>query len=190
MKALQIIKYSLLASMVALIVGFLHYNLPRTDVVQIKGTDVKRLDRRHSGDVTKTRDVRYLSTVTRKDKVRVFRNEDTGWGWPPYLKFDSADLTARAQLLVQDPEKPWVRVRYYGWRIKVLTLFPNAVSLKVVDKNYTHLPIFNIVFVAVLIVVGVVVWLSLRRLLGRLRNSERFQSLSRSVTDRFGDGQR
>jgi len=30
-------------------------------------------------------------------KPRVFRNEDTGWGFPFYFKFNSADLQAVAQ---------------------------------------------------------------------------------------------
>ena len=177
MKTLQIIKYSFLAILAVTVVGFLHYNLPRTDVVQITGTDVKRVDRKDPSAGTRTRDVRYLSTVTRHGKVRVFRNEDTGWGWPPYFKFNSADLAGHAQLLIQNPEKPWVRVRYYGWRINVFTLFPNAVSLKIVGEDYTHIPIFNIVLIMLLIGAGVVLWLLIRRLMERLRRSEGFRSI-------------
>lgn len=186
MKTLQIIKYSFLALLAVLVLAFLHYNLPRTDVVQITGTDVKRVDRDQPSEATRTRDVRYLSTVTRDGKVRVFRNEDTGWGWPPYFKFNSADLTGHAQSIIQDSNKPWVRVRYYGWRINVFSLFPNAVSLKIVDKDYTHIPAFNILFMILLIGAVVVLWLSMRRLMERLRRSERFQSISRL----FGGGQR
>ena len=177
MKTLKIIKYSFLALLAVVVVAFLHYNLPRTDVVQITGTDVKRVDREHPSAAAKTRDVRYISAVTRDGKVRIFRNEDTGWGWPPYLKFDSADLAGHAQLFMQDPAKPWVRVRYYGWRINIFTLFPNAVSLKIVDKDYTHLPVFNIVFIILLIGAALVLWLSIRRLLERLRQSDRFRSI-------------
>ncbi len=177
MKTLQIIKYSVLAILAVTVVGFLHYNLPRTEVVQITGTDVKRVDRDHPTEVTRTRDVRYISTVTRDGKVRVFRNEDTGWGWPPYLKFNSADLAGHAQLIMQDAAKPWVRVRYYGWRINIFTLFPNAVSVKIVDKDYTHIPMFNIVFLILLTGAAVIAWLGIRRLVNRLRRSERFRSI-------------
>ncbi len=183
MKTLQIIKYSFLALLAVLVVGFLHYNLPRTAVVQITGTDVKRVDRDHPTEAAQTRDVRYISTVSRNGKVRVFRNEDTGWGWPPYLKFDSADLAGHAQLFMQDPAKPWVRVRYYGWRINIFTLFPNAVSLKIVDRDYTHIPVFNIVLIIFLIGAAFVLWLSIRRLAERLRQSGRF----RSISNLFGD---
>ena len=86
----------------------LHKNLPRTEVVQITGTDVKRVDKsdKKSKDVqegsqrekvVRTSDVRFINAVSRNGKVMVFRNEDTGWGWPPFFKFDSADLTAQAQ---------------------------------------------------------------------------------------------
>ena len=119
-------------------------------MVQITGTDVKRIDRGDKEQSQKTRDVRYINTVTRSGKIKVFRNEDTGWGWPPYLKFDSADQTAEAQTILQNPDNPWVRVRYYGWRIQVFSLFPNAISIKVVDEDYTHIPVFNIVFLTLL----------------------------------------
>lgn len=189
MKAIRIIKYSVLAIAAIAAAAFLHYNLPHTDVVQITGTDVKRIDRQDTVQGQRTRDVRYLSTVNRDGKVRVFRNEDTGWGWPPYFKFDSADLTAKAQTIMQDPNRPWVRVRYYGWRIKIFSLFPNAVSLKVVDKDYTHIPVFNIVF---LILLASLAFLFLRwigRLGERLEDNEHFQSISRSARKLFAKAQ-
>jgi len=155
-------------------------------VVQLTGTDVKRMDRQDPQNGARTRDVRYLNAVTRSGKIRVFRNEDTGWGWPPYLKFDSADLSAEAQSLIQNPEKPWARVRYYGWRIKVFSLFPNAISLKVVDKDYTHIPWFNILFIVLLAFGAVFIVRIFRRLMERLRGSGRYQEISQSVRNRIG----
>jgi hypothetical protein len=165
MKPVRVFAYVLAALIVVALGLFLHYNLPNTQVVQITGTDVKRVDKDTAG--SQTRDVRYINAVTRDGKIRVFRNEDTGWGWPPYFKFDSADLTAQAQAILKSTEEPWVRVRYYGWRLNLLSLFPNAVSLKIVDKDYVHAPWFNILFVAFLTVgiLGTVV--VLRRLLKR-----------------------
>jgi len=182
----KIIRYSLLTALVVVAGSFLHYNLPRTDVVQLTGTDVKRMDRKDPQSGSSTRDVRYLNAVARTGKIRVFRNEDTGWGWPPYLKFSSADLSAKAQSLIQNPEKPWVRVRYYGWRIKMLSLFPNAVSLKVVDQNYTHIPWFNIIFLILLSAGTFFTLRFFRRLIGRLNRSERYQEISKSVRNRIG----
>jgi len=186
MKTLQIVKYSLLALVAAGAIAFLHYNLPRTDVVQITGTDVKRIDRGGKDSGTQTRDVRYLNAVTRSEKVRVFRNEDTGWGWPPYFKFHSADLTAKAQTIMQDSDKPWVRVRYYGWRITILSLFPNAVSIKVVDKDYNHIPAFNIIFLTSLAIAIFFLVRFVRGLGGRLEESDGYQSISASIGKLFG----
>ena len=144
--------------LILIIALFFHYNLPRTAVVQISGTDIKRLDKTKKVEeeqgktdgqvksVPHTRDVRFVNTVSLKGKPMVFKNQDTGWGWPPYFKFDSADLTAEAQAFATDQNKPWVLVKYYGWRFTVFSMFPNALSLKQVDQDYTHIPIFNIVF--------------------------------------------
>lgn len=186
MNVSTIVKYSTLTALAIVLGMFLHYNLPRTDVVQLTGTDVKRMDRKDPQNGSGTRDVRYLNAVTQVGKIRVYRNEDTGWGWPPYLKFDSADLSAEAQNLIQKPEKPWVRIRYYGWRIKVFSLFPNAISLKVVDKDYTHIPWFNIVFVTLLAVGAIFVARVFRRLIDRLRRSGRYQNISQSVRNHIG----
>ena len=76
----------------------------------------------------------------------MYRNEDTGWGWPPYFKFNSADVTAQAQSLAGETEKSWVLVTYYGWRVTLLSHFPNAIGLEKVNKDYRHLPLFNIFF--------------------------------------------
>jgi hypothetical protein len=190
MKATQIVKISSVAVLILVFGLFLHYNLPRTDVVKVTGTDVKRLDRGSSSKDARTRDVRFLSALTRDGKVKVFRNEDTGWGWPPYFKFGSADLTAKVQTFVESPEKkPWVRVRYYGWRIKIFSLFPNAISLKVVDKDYKHLPWFNIIFLTLL---GIGIFLLVRKArswIERLRKKPWFQSGSRSAHNRLNDDQ-
>ena len=145
MKALRIAKYVVLAALFVAIALFLHYNLPGTDVVQIVGTDVKRTDSNKKDEVV-TRDVRFITSIMRDGGTRVYRNEDTGWGWPPYFKFNSADLTGQAQSLASETERPWVLVTYYGWRITVLSLFPNAIALEKVDKDYRHLPLFNIFF--------------------------------------------
>jgi len=166
MNAVRTIKYVLLAIVIVAMGAFLHYNLPRTDVVQITGTDVKRLDREVSANA-QTRDVRFISAQNRDGKIRVYRNEDTGWGWPPYFKFDSATLTAESQTYASEAQKPWVRVRYYGWRINVFSLFPNAISLKIVDRDYTHIPYFNIIMVLVLAVAGFFLWRFFDRLMDR-----------------------
>lgn len=167
---------------------FFHYNLPRTAVVQISGTDIKRMDKTkgmkkeqgNAGGQVKsepnTTDVRFINSLSRKGKPMVFKNVDTGWGWPPYFKFDSADLTAEAQSFVTEQNKPWVLVKYYGWRIKVFSMFPNAVALKQVDKDYTHLPLFNIVFFILLIVLIFITRRKFKQIVAKVRGRNKTNS--------------
>lgn len=158
MKTSTAIKYGLQTLFIVLVVAFLHYNLPRTQVAQIIGTDVKRLDStargksadNPQGKGVKVRDVRFINAQSKDGKVEVFRNEDTGWGWPPYMKFNSADITAQAQTFANSEEKPWVLLKYYGWRIRIFDMFPNIISLKQVPRDYKHIPWFNLIFLLVL----------------------------------------
>ena len=154
---------------------FFHYNLPRTAVVQISGTDIKRVDKsvavekeedgadKEQQTTTQTADVRYINSVSRDGKPMVFRNEDTGWGWPPYFKFDSADVTAEAQAFATDQDKPWVLVKYYGWRFTMFSMFPNVLDLKKVNKDYSHIPVFNMIFFIILITLVLVLRYKVKR---------------------------
>lgn len=137
MKTLRIAMYVVMSALVITVVLFLYYNLPRTYVVQIIGTSVKR---------SNNNDIRFITVLTRGGKMQMYRNEDTGWGWPPYFKFNSANLSGQARVFASEAKKPWVLITYYGWRVTVLSLFPNVIALKKVDKNYNHLPLFNIFF--------------------------------------------
>ena len=181
MKFSTTVKYGLPAAFILLIAVVLHYNLPRTQVMQIIGTDVKRLD---SSDKVKadgaeqvqgkkgvvvSRDVRFINAVSQSGKAKVFRNEDTGWGWPPYFKFNSADVTAQAQSFTTAEEKAWVLVKYYGWRIHIFDIFPNVTSLKQVTRDYTHIPWFNIVFLGLLGAGGYYAVRRFRRLIQRFK---------------------
>lgn len=76
------------------------------------------------------RDVRFIETVRPNGKVFVYRNEDTGWIWPPYFKYDSANLHAEATNLKSTSAQPqWVSITAYGWRIPWLTAYPNAIAI-------------------------------------------------------------
>lgn len=140
-----------------LIGAFLHYSLPSRDVVRIVGTDVVRQDveRRDAqgNTVVTTQDVRFIYAKWPDGGDRVYRNEDTGWGWPPYLKFDTANLAGKATDLVSTAEAPkWVVVRHYGWRIPLLSMFPNALSIRLAEGPDERLvPWFNIVFIVLLV---------------------------------------
>ncbi|SCY86799.1 DUF1523 family protein [Paracoccus tibetensis] len=80
------------------------------------------------------RDVRFIDTVRPNGRVRVYRNEDTGWVWPPYFKYDSANLQAMATNLQSPAGAPvWVNVSAYGWRMPWLSTYPNMISVRVVE---------------------------------------------------------
>ena len=151
--------------------GFLHYTLPQNDIVRVVNTEVRRVDfgmnsifwaNSGAGDAVSTvnRDVLFIETIQPNDAVMVYRNEDTGWGWPPYFKFDTADLQAEARNLASTGENvQWVAIRHYGWRNKWISIFPNALSVRPVDGPDTRLiPWFNIVFLTVLFVIFATLW--------------------------------
>ncbi|WP_349775070.1 DUF1523 family protein [Frigidibacter sp. SD6-1] len=151
--------------LVFLIVGlFLNYTLPSHDVVRITNT-YNRLTTvswenawayaspdTGTGEGAETRDIRFIEAVHDDDSVVVFRNEDTGWVWPPYFKYDSSNLHAEASNLRSDKAAPqWVMVTYYGWRLPILSIYPNAVKVRAVDSpDATVLPWVNILILSAL----------------------------------------
>lgn len=144
-----------LAGIAALaVVLFVDYYLPSTMLVQVTGHEVKRMDTgkdKASGQAI-TRDVRFIyAKGVENQKDYVFRNEDTGWGWPPYFKFNSGDLAAKAINIKETEPDATVLVTYYGWRITYMDLYPNMVDLEVVDPDYTHIPVVKILILAVII---------------------------------------
>jgi len=64
----------------------------------------------------------------------VYRNEDTGWSWPFYFKFDTASLQTEADDLRSTPEQPkWAVMTHYGWRNEYFSAFPNAIAIRPVE---------------------------------------------------------
>ena len=142
------------------VLAFFHYTLPQHDIARITDTYEKRVDpgtnalfwaNADSGsDLTVTnRDVFFIQTFRTNDKPMIYRNEDTGWGWPPYFKFDTSNLQAEASDLISKSsnETPqWVVVRHYGWRIEFQSIFPNAVEIWAVDDpDVRIIPWLNII---------------------------------------------
>lgn len=165
-----------------LIVGlFLHYTLPQRDVVHIINTYNKNTpiganwmfysieDTGTGVETTATiRDIRFIDAVFPDEQsVMVYRNEDTGWFWPPYFKWDSSTLQAEAQNLKSDKTNPqWVAVTHYGWRLPIFSIFPNAVSITPVEgPDVTLIPWVNIIiltFLAFVIFMIRKMWLQFR----------------------------
>lgn len=156
------VKWTFLLAIAAVVGAFLHYTLPQTDIVRIVGTENRRIDFGENSifwanpDIgtsgLTTRDVRFIETITPSGRASVYRNEDTGYGWPPYFKLDSSNLQAEARDVISNANTPqWVAVTHYGWRSEFLTIFPNAVGVRAVDgPDVTIVPWFNIIFLTLL----------------------------------------
>ena len=140
----------------------LHYVLPRHDVVRIVNTEVRRVDASGKpvggGDrAGSSRDVYYIYAEDPETRApHVYRNEDTGWGFPFYFKFNSADEQAVAASI--SAEKGVALITKYGWRLQLFSWFPNAVNIRRWDPAQSVIPWFNIVlFTGAALLVGYVV---------------------------------
>lgn len=169
----RFLMFLLLLLVVCAAVG-LSYVLPRHAVVNINGHDVKRIDQ--SGAVVDarnpakgaTRDVFFINASNPIEKeVYVFRNEDTRFGFPWYFKFDSVEVQARSQLIEAEESRlaspAYALVTYYGWRMPMFNLFPNAVDVRPWESVEPPFPVFNTVFLSVLGLIVLVVWWKLWR---------------------------
>lgn len=157
------VKWAFIGLFWLLVAAFLHYTLPQNDIARITDTYEKRIDfgensifwsNQGSGDAENTpnRDVFFIQARRANGRVMVYRNEDTAWGWPPYFKFDTANLQAEANDLKSTAEAPkWVAIKHYGWRNEFLSIFPNAISVHPVDgPDVRIIPWFNIIFLTTL----------------------------------------
>ena len=172
---MRIVKWTLGLLVALLVFAFLHYTLPQHDIVRITDTYEKRVDPGENswfwaapdagykaGD---NRDVFFIQTIQRNGKPMVYRNEDTGWGWPPYFKFDTSNLQTEAADLKSTAENPkWVVITHYGWRNEFLSIYPNAIAIRPVDSpDVTIIPWFNIIFLTLLALVLWRAWVAFRR---------------------------
>ncbi|MGL2628846.1 DUF1523 family protein [Helicobacter pylori] len=131
------------------------YCMPHYSVAVISGVEVKRMNENENTPNNKevktlARDVYFVQTYDPKDKksVTVYRNEDTRFGFPFYFKFNSADISALAQSLVNQQ----VEVQYYGWRINLFNMFPNVIFLKPLKEgDEMSKPVFSWILYALLL---------------------------------------
>ncbi|RUS58837.1 DUF1523 family protein [Pseudorhodobacter sp. E13] len=167
---MRYVKWTFLSLIALLLFSFFHYTLPQTDIARVVGTENRRIDFGENSffwaspdvgtAVDKNRDVFFIQTFRADGKPMVYRNEDTGWGWPPYFKLDSSNLQAEAQGMVSSVDNPrWVAITHYGWRNEFLTIFPNAISMRPVEgPDASIFPWFNVIFFVVLGGVLLLLW--------------------------------
>ena len=173
------IKWGFLITAWLLFGAFLHYTLPQYDVVRIVNTYEERQELNDwtrmfwsTPDTQSTeqsnRDVQFIQAVRPDGSAIVYRNEDTGWNWPPYFKFDTANLYTEANDAISNKAAPeWVAVLHYGWRNEFLSAFPNAVGIKPVagpnDKPLNWVSTLILVLIAALFWAIYVRWRRFRR---------------------------
>ncbi|MGR3586826.1 MAG: DUF1523 family protein, partial [Pseudooceanicola nanhaiensis] len=104
---MRYVKWAFWITFWLLVAAFFHYTLPQHDIARITDTYERRIDFGEnsifwaspdvgSDGTLNNRDVFFIQTVQPDGDVMVYRNEDTGWGWPPYFKFDTSNLQAEA----------------------------------------------------------------------------------------------
>ena len=160
-----------------IVAAFFHYTLPQKDIVRITDTENRRIDFGENSlfwsgpdvgnDTTRMdRDVFFIQTVRADGSVMVYRNEDTGWSWPPYFKFDTSNLQTEAADLKSTGENPkWALLTHYGWRIVYFSIFPNAVGVTPIESPDAGKPIpwVNIAILSVFGIIYYSIWTRWRR---------------------------
>ncbi|MEM6478610.1 MAG: DUF1523 family protein [Pseudomonadota bacterium] len=164
---MKYLRWTIRIFLFALVAGFLYYTLPQRDIVRVNGTNEIRTDFTGwnrifyaqadggNNNAVTNRDVRFINAQTAEGRTRVYRNEDTNFGWPPYFKVNSQDLQADAQA-AQRIDDAWFVVRHYGIRNQIFSIYPNALSIRQVEGPDVRLiPYFNI---GVLLVLFAIYW--------------------------------
>ncbi|MFP7672273.1 DUF1523 family protein [Marivita sp. S0852] len=170
------IKWAIIIVFWAALGSLLHYTLPQNDVVRIVNTYEERQD---LTDWTRifwsvpdnqsvnlaNRDVQFIQAVLPNGSAMVYRNEDTGWGWPPYFKFDTANLYTEANDAISNKAEPeWYAIKHYGWRNEFLSIFPNAISVKpVAGPDVRIIPWVSIIVLTLLAALFWAIWVRWRR---------------------------
>lgn len=176
---MRYVKWTFIGSFWLLVASFLHYTLPQHDVVRITDTYLERIDfgensifwaNAPTGDAVnpQNRDVFFIQTFRTNERPMIYRNEDTGWGWPPYFKFNTSNLQAQAADLesrsTSGQQAQWVVIRHYGWRNEFLSIYPNAIKIWRVDSpDVTIIPWINISILTLLTAFFWAIWVRWRR---------------------------
>lgn len=157
-------KWAIWGILALIVAGLLDYTLPHHDVVRIteaynRVTTVSWANKYFyaspdtgTAEGKDSRDIRFINAAFADGRVMVYRNEDTGWIWPPYFKYDSSNLQAVATNLKSSDAAPkWVMVTHYGFRWPMLSIYPNAVRItEVAGPDVSFFPWLNVVILTLL----------------------------------------
>lgn len=162
---------------------FLDYTLPRYDLIKPTEIGTRRFDedgnyiRKTSPATGPTRDVEMIygkaasigtdasgaeKPVVHPEQDMVYINEDTGWDWPFYFKFDTADVQSDAAY--HKGEGNFVWVKSYGWRIEFFSWFPNVLEIIKYEPGMTVINWLRYLVVAIWLGLIGTIWHWLRRL--------------------------
>lgn len=175
---MRVVKWVLGLLVLAVVGLFLSYVLPKREVAYVTDAYNRFVEPgelrgvRAVNEATATdpngrlgADVLFIVGRSRDGDLLEFRNEDTGFGFPFYFKFDTATLDNQAREAISTPEDPnWQIVRYYGWRVPFMSMFPNMTSMTPApSRDVTLIPWFSIVTVVLLAALAWAVWARVRR---------------------------
>ncbi|QIW15329.1 hypothetical protein A4G20_02760 [Pasteurellaceae bacterium RH1A] len=151
-----VIKWFLMLVLLSLhivLVGVVNYSFPSYDVTNITSGDVRRVDK--DGVISASnpadgeiRDVYYLFTSNNAtEKAIQYRNDNTGWGYPFYFKFNSGEIQARAMAFAE--KKQTVQIKYYGWNAPMFNEERKLVSVQAFNEGDSKsLPIVSYILYA------------------------------------------
>lgn len=108
-------------------------------MVQLIGTETKS-EIRKGPKGEQMKDIRYVVVKGIPSGLTLmFRNEDMPW--PPYLKFDSSDLSGKVETYEEHNPEAEILITYYGIRMRSLNLYPNITRIekKVGKEPYLHI---------------------------------------------------
>ncbi len=175
---MRTLKWTLIIGFWTLVAAFFHYTLPQKDIVYIQGTEIELRNiagveawfyasaEDGNANAGGGRDLRLINATRANGEVIVYRNEDTGFGWPPYFKINSSDLQAEAQNAISTRGEPeWYLMTHYGWRLNFPTLYPNAIGLTPIagPDAGKPLPWLNILILLSIAALWYTIWVRWRR---------------------------
>lgn len=194
---LGLLRWTFWLTVWAIVAAFFHYTLPQVDIVRITDTYEKRVDPGENSifwsqtDVgmdgtLSNRDVFFIQTRRAKGDVMVYRNEDTGWGWPPYFKFDTSNLQAEAgDYKSTETTARYVALKHYGWRNEFMSIFPNAISVRPVSGPDASkgVPWLNIIILTLFVAMIYGIWVRWRRF-RKTRLDPTFEAIEDDLAER------